>query len=237
MTHHRILKGLMIAGFVLAAPMGKAAEAPTIEELENLAAKYEHKLARIRSHNAILNLQAAYGYYIDKGLWDEAAALFAADGTFEYGQRGVYEGPARIREALGLFGPQGLKQGQLNNRITAQPIVDVAPDNQTAEARWRVFVQKTEDGDGRWGAGVYKNDYVNVNGTWKIQSLHYYVTMKGDYEEGWAKVQYPMEGPSEEVPPDRPPTEEYEALPGVYVPAYHYDHPVTGEPVLDGEGE
>ncbi len=34
------------------------------------------KLARQHSLRAVENLQAMYGYYFDKGLWSEAAALF-----------------------------------------------------------------------------------------------------------------------------------------------------------------
>lgn len=204
---------------------------PTIAQLEEIADRYELEIERLKSHDAIENLLNVYGYYIDKGMWREAAALFAEDGSYEYGQRGVYVGPARIRQALGLFGPEGLEQGQLNNYIMVQPIIDVAPDNRTAKVRLRADVQLSRNGEGRWGGGVYENEYVNVDGQWKIKTLHFYVTFLGDYDRGWGEVAYPMQGPSETLPPDRPQTEVYESLPGIYLPAYHYDHPVTGKPV------
>jgi hypothetical protein len=189
------------------------------------------RLARLRSAYEIENLQAAYGYYIDKGLWSEAAALFADDATYEFGQGGVYVGRDRIRAALGLMGPEGLETGQLNNYPMLQPVVTVAEDGRTAKARWRSDVQLARDGEGRWGAGVYENEYVLVNGFWRIAKLHYYVSMWADYDTGWAQgAALPMDGPSETLPPDRPPTEVYGSLPEVYLPPYHYVHPVTGEP-------
>ena len=202
----------------------------TLGRMESQADNEELKLARLHSERAIENLQAIYGYYIDKGKWSEAASLFAADGTYEFGQRGVYKGRDRVKQALTLMGPEGLQQGQLNNYPMIQPIISVAEDNATAKGRWRSDVQLAKDGKGKWGAGVYENEYVNDNGTWKISSLHYYVTMWGDYDKGWSKEPLPMAGPSKELPPDAPPTMVYEALPKMVIFPYHYNHPVTGKP-------
>jgi hypothetical protein len=208
-----------------------AAASPAVAELAQAVAGYEQRLARLRSAQEIENLQGMYGYYLDEGMWDEAAGLFAEDGTYEFGQGGVYVGRDRVRAAIGLMGPEGLEAGMLNNYPMLQPLITVADDNGTAKARWRSDVMLSRNGQGRWGAGVYENEYVNVGGTWRIASLHYYVTMWADYERGWAQgAALPMDGPSRTLPPDRPPTEVYGALPEVYLPPYHYEHPVTGEP-------
>ncbi len=76
-------------------------------------------------------------FYFDKGLWNEAADLFARNGSFEYGQSGVYVGQDHIRRALLLFGPQGLAQGYLNNHMMLQPVITVASDGKTATGRWQ----------------------------------------------------------------------------------------------------
>ncbi|HEY2592078.1 MAG TPA: nuclear transport factor 2 family protein, partial [Steroidobacteraceae bacterium] len=186
-----------------------------------------HALALVESHETIERLQAAYGYYIDKGLWDRAAALFSTDATYEFGQRGVYVGRPHIRRALELMGPRGLEDGQLNDYPMLQPIIDVAPDNRTAKARWRSDVMLARGGKGEWGEGEYENEYVNENGVWRISKLHYYVTFFADYDTGWGSGNIPLDGPSREIPPDRPPTEVYQSLPGVYVPPYHYSNPVA----------
>ena len=185
------------------------------------------RLALLRSRSDIENLQAAYGYYIDAGLWSKAAALFAPDATYEYGQQGVYVGSPHIEAALGLMGPAGLAPGQLNIYMMLQPIIDVAPDNRTALARWRSDVMLARDGKGEWGEGTYENRYVNVHGVWKIQSLRFYPTLFMDYGKGWVHGAIAMSGPSPRLPPDRPPTEVYQSFPSVYLPPYHYAHPVT----------
>jgi hypothetical protein len=201
-----------------------------IGKLEALADAKELALGRAESVRAIENLQAMYGYYFDKGQWKQAASLFSANGSWEFGQSGVYIGNARIERALGLTGPQGLAPGQLNNYVMVQPIIHVAPDNRTAKARWRSDVLLAKEGKGRWGGGVYENEYVNDNGTWKFSSLHYYVTFWGDYDAGWAAKPFPMDPPSTEFPPDKPPTVVYQSLPKLQVVPYHYNNPVTNKP-------
>jgi len=179
---------------------------------------------------AIENLQAMYGYYIDKGQWKQAAALFSKDGSYEFGQSGVYIGSASIERGLSLMGAPGLEQGQLNNYVMVQPIIHVSPDNRTAKARWRSDVLLARGGKGRWGGGVYENEYVNDKGTWKFSTLHYYVTFWGDYDQGWAGKPFPVDPPSTTVPPDKPPTVVYETFPRLQVVPYHYMNPVSGKP-------
>lgn len=199
-----------------------------LDDLEQTVARCELAVARLRSAVDIENLQAAYGYYVDKCLWDDAANVFAEDASYEYGQQGVYRGRARVREALALLAPAGPSAGHLNNYMMLQPIIDVADDNLTAKARWRSDIQLLSGGRASWGEGVYENEYRNEDGVWKISRLHFYITMLADYDKGWVVGNIPMEGPSRRVPPDAPPTEVYQSLPDVYLPAYHYDHPVTG---------
>ena len=199
-------------------------------KLEALADARELALARAHSVRAIENLQAMYGYYIDKGQWKKAATLFSKQGTYEFGQSGVYVGNASVERGLSLMGPAGLETGQLNNYVMVQPIIHISPDNRTAKARWRSDVLLSRAGQGRWGGGVYENEYVNDNGTWKFSKLHYYVTFWGDYDAGWAAKPIPMDPPSATNPPDRPPTEVYESFPKLQVVPYHYLNPVSGKP-------
>lgn len=217
----------------ITAPAPKPLPQRPADELGRMEAQAdaeELKLARLHSERAIENLQAIYGYYIDKGMWTEAASLFTGDGTYEFGQRGVYVGRDRVRQALTLMGPEDLQQGQLNNYPMLQPIITVSGDNATARARWRSDVQLAKNGKGKWGAGVYENEYVNDHGSWRISKLHYYVTMWGDYDKGWSRDPLPMAGQSKELPPDAPPTMVYQALPKMVIFPYHYNHPVTGKP-------
>jgi hypothetical protein len=195
---------------------------------ETLPATGDLELRRIEAHDAVENLQAAYGYYIDKGLWDEATRLFTGTASYEVEQRGVYHGRARIRAALGLKGPPGPQPGVLAIEMQLQPVIHVSEDGLSAKARWRTLEMKGVQGKaGQWGEGVYENEYRIENGAWKISKLHYYLTFRADYDKGWTEGPLPIEKASTELPPDAPPTEVYGALPDVYLPPYHYANPVS----------
>ena len=94
-----------------------------------------------------------YGYYIDKGEWKRAAALFARNASYEFGQSGIYLGSAHIERALSLMGPAGLEEGQLNNYVMVQPIIHISEDNRTAKARWRSDVEYPAPAKGGGAAG------------------------------------------------------------------------------------
>jgi hypothetical protein len=200
--------------------------------LDGTLATYEHRVRLLRDHDEIENLQGIYGYYFDKSLWDDVAKLFSLDATFEDGQRGVYVGRDHIRKALRLFGAEGPRQGQLNNYMQLQPVIHVSEDGKSAKARWRTVIQlAAPNANGQWGEGTYENEYVKEGGVWKISKLHLYLTALADYDLMWNKGPIPVPTASAVVPPDRAPTEIYRSLPGVYLPPFHYVHPVTGQPI------
>jgi len=201
-----------------------------VAQLEGRLLDYARELDNLVAERDIENLQAMYGYFIDKGMWNEASALFANNGTYEFGLNGVYVGNQRIREELTLMGPEGLEPGMLNNYPMLQPIISVAADSRSAKARWRSDVQLSRNGKGMWGGGVYENEYVNENGIWKISKLHYYVTFWADYDKGWTEGLQPMNIQSPVLPPDLPPTEMYGSQPEVYLFPFHFLHPVTDKP-------
>jgi hypothetical protein len=194
------------------------------------AADLIQRAQRLEDEQAVLNLQHAYGYYIDRGLWKQAAALFAPEGSLESGQAGVYVGRERIRRALALSAPQGLRDGQLNDHLQFETIVDVAPDGRSARAR--IFELTFVGGGGepaRLVQNVHENEYVRRGRDWMIQALHSYTILVTDYEQGWAKSALPAPAASTVLPPDRPPTVVYEAYPKVYTPVPHFANPSTGK--------
>ena len=203
-------------------------------EIAALTARVE----KLEGTRAIKKLQRAFGFYVDRGLWSEAADLFAEGGTIEIGIDGVYVGKERIREYLERLhgGQEGLIYGQLNEWVTLQPAVFIAPDGQRATARWRdhgMLGQYKQHAE--WRDGIYENTYVREDGVWKIESLHLYVNFVAPYEEGWARLA-PGEGlvqseASKTFPPDHPPTAAYRPFPEVNVPPFQALHPVTGNPV------
>jgi hypothetical protein len=224
------LRGCTKAVVAMVALAALTAPAIAQGDLQSRLAAYKQRVTLLEDQDAIENLQATYGYYFDKGLWDQAAALFSAKGSFEYGMRGVYITPARIQRAMLLFGPQGLAKGNLNTHMMLQPYVVVAKDGKTATARWQGMMQLAQpSANGIWGVGITNADYVKEAGVWKIAKLHFYVTAQGDYDGGFMKAALPLDGPSALFPPDAPPTEVYRPFPAAYIPPFNFDHPVTGK--------
>ena len=210
--------------------------APTLAQksVEARLNDYRERVARLEDQAAIENLQATFGYYFDKGLWKEAASLFSDKGSFEYGMMGVYIGKERIQRSLLLFGPEGLATGYLNNHMMLQNVIIVADNGKTATGRWQGPIQiATPGANGEWAVGVYENEYVNDKGTWKISKLHFYMTARTDYDKAWMTGANPMSTQSALFPPDKPPTEVYRSFPGVYIPPFSFDHPVTGKSLKD----
>ncbi len=196
------------------------------------------RVERLEGTRAVRKLQRAFGYYVDRGLWGEAADLFTDDATVEIGVDGVYVGRDRIREYLKRLhgGQEGLIYGQLNEWVTLQPAISVAADGMSATARWRDHGMSGQyKKHAEWRDGIYENSYVKEGGVWKISSLHLYVNFVTPYERGWARLRdgeglVPSEA-SKSFPPDRPPSEGYRPFPASHVPQFRARHPVTGRPI------
>jgi len=202
-----------------------------MQALEARVAALEARKERIEDVNAIERLQAAYGYYVDRALWDEVANLFADEGTIEVGLDGVYVGKERVREYLYALGGgrQGLADGQLSEHLQVMPVITLAPDGLTAKARWRAIVLAGQlGGDAFWGEGPYENEYVKDGGVWKIKTLHWYQALYVPYAGGWQTNPDPTGAKfvSSTLPPDRPPSVEYKTWPDTYVPPFSFPNPV-----------
>jgi hypothetical protein len=190
-------------------------------------AALEAEIATYEAENEIENLQRIFGFYIDKNLWTQAADLFSDDATLELGGSGVYRGKARILQYLQTMGPEGPQEGLLNDQMQLQPVVHVYPDG-TARGRWHLFSQEAQHGEyAQWGTGIYENTYVLEDGVWKISAIHLFSTMKTPYADGWAVTALPRSEPDTALPPDQPPTMEYQNYPAVFIPPFHYGNPVT----------
>jgi hypothetical protein len=204
-----------------------------VQLLEAKLASLQHQVELIEDRKAIERLQQMWGYYVSEGMAREGAALFASNpaASIEYAQQGVYLGRARIEAFLRASGA-ALGASELRETPVMQPVIDIAADGLSARGRFRSLVMAGVHGqDGRWQEGPYENEFVKEDGTWKIQKLHWYVTVTGSYDKGWHREAFPAAGPVRELPPDRPPTQVYESFPGFFLPPFHFLHPVTGKPV------
>ncbi len=210
------------------------------ERIEARIAQLNAEMQKREDYQAIIRLQRAYGFYIDKGYWREASDLFTEDATYEQGVDGVFIGRERIHQVIvklsgGNPGP-GLPFGQLYERFQLQPVITVSDDGQSAFGRWHELAMLGQYGEhAEWGEGVYENRYRKEGGVWKISALHYFPNFVAPYEGGWAVLK-PVEGDwrSPELadfPPDAPPTVNYKPFPDQFTVPFHYPHPVTGKAV------
>jgi hypothetical protein len=235
---------VLAAAWILAVSCGrqlpnKAGDREKRVVLQRQLEWLESEADRIDDIRALKRLQRAYGYYVDQGLWNQAADLFEPQGTIEIGLDGVYVGQERVRQYLLAYGGghEGLRRGQLTEHCMLQPVVHVAEDGRTAKARWRALIMAGQLGESAfWGEGVFENEYIKQSGIWKIRKLHWYQTFMVPYKGGWAKNADSTGGiyVSKRIPPDRPPSERYEVWPGVYTPPFHYKNPApasSGKPI------
>lgn len=206
-----------------------------VTALSKQVAELEQQAQRLKDINAVKRLQRAYGYYLDNQMWDQMVDLFSDDASIEIALDGIYKGKQHIRRYLYALsgGKAGLPAGVLNEHYQLQPVVDVAADGRTAKGRWRAFIMSGVWNErATWGIGPYENTYIKQDGVWKIKSIHWYETLMVPYAGGWAAERQDFHNGkfvSDQVPPDAPPSEQYEVWPGVYLPPYHYKNPVTGK--------
>lgn len=225
------------------APIPSGQEPPTASDSKGTEApgarlnNLLRRAQRLIDESEVENLQHAYGYYVDRKMWDDVADLFSDDGTMELGQLGIYRGAKRIRRALDQFGLQGLREGELNDHLQLQTVIHIAPDGHSAKARGSELIMYGRPGAAaEWGLGTFENEYVKRDGVWRIQSMHVYSRLLTDYDKGWAKDAKPASGTNGDFPPDGPPSETYELFPKFFIPPFHYDNPVTSRPVQYPEG-
>lgn len=226
-------------------------------ELDTLKAEVERltrEVGRLGDIEAVRRVQFAYGYFMDKGLYQEVVDLFAEDGEVRF-MGGIFRG--RDRGVRRLYvdrfrssftrGRNGPVFGFLLDHMQLQDIVDVAADGRTARGRFRALLQggshtsKTDRvamlPQQWWEAGVYENEYVKDRGVWKLKVLNYCLAWQADFDKGWAHSK-PYEGafwkkafPDDPGGPDEITAERPAFWPDTAVVPFHYAHPVTGRPI------
>jgi len=134
------------------------------------------------------NLVNAYGYYLDRGMYDDIADLFAPDAQIDVAGQGVFNGAEGVRKFLGRYGAPGLDEGELNDRPQLMPLVNVSDDGGTALVRVvELGMTGRHGGQGFWSAAI--NTFLlraDSQGHWRIQQFHQRPLMRADYQQGWA---------------------------------------------------
>lgn len=194
-------------------------------------ATLERRISVMNDEDKVRNLQNAYGYYVDRKMWDDVTDLFAADGALSIANVGVYDGPKSIRRALERSGPAGLTHGQLNELMQLDMSVAIEPGGMEARSRGLEFgmLGEADKGTAFYTFAIFENRYVKQNDIWRIREMRIFPVMKTDYAQGWAKSQVVDPPPAKEHAPDRPALKSDEMAPGA-VPAFFILNPATGKP-------
>jgi hypothetical protein len=143
------------------------------------------RLAALNDEDEVRNLQHAYGYYVDRRMWDDVVELFAADGVVEIAGAGVFKGRDGVRKALARMGPVGLARGDLNDRPQFDAIVRVSAGGREAHARGTELAMLGLGDKAGWEISVFRNRFVKEAGIWKIREMRIQPLIKADYRTGW----------------------------------------------------
>jgi hypothetical protein len=154
------------------------------------------RVARLQDETDIQNLQHAFGYYLDRKLYDDAADLFAAGGGMKFGSAAAAHGATAIKAALiKQFGPTPLQRGELFDHILMGTIVTISADGRTAQARTTQLGQLGRMGEyANWELGEFENRFVKEGGKWMLAEVRFQPTMVTDFDLGWARDWRPMAG-------------------------------------------
>jgi hypothetical protein len=195
-------------------------------------AALEQRIAVMNDEDKVRNLQNAYGYYMDRKMWDDVTDLFTSDGALSIANVGVYDGPKSIRRALERSGPAGLKHGQLNELMQLDMAVAIEPGGMEARARGLEFgmLGEADKGTAFYTLAIFENRYVKQNDIWRIREMRLFPLMKTDYAQGWAKSQVVDPPPAKEYAPDRPVLSSDVMSPGA-IPVFFAPNPATGKRV------
>lgn len=213
----------------------------TKEQLEEKVAALEKRLGAVQDVQEIEKLQRVYGFYLDNRLWDAVVDLFS-DNTesLEISDSGVYLGKKGVerffKEVLGKGGLPPMP-GALGIHMQLQGVVNAGPVENAAKGRWQcvMLIGAPVEGSLRaiLGHGVYEVGYVKEDGIWKFGKMHFYLTFRTPFDEGWVKTAVVVSMKSPNKLNDLP-TTVYKPYPEKYVVPFHYKHPVTetwvGEP-------
>jgi SnoaL-like domain len=168
------------SGVPIPAPAGAAPDSD--ESLPALAGRIE----RLNDEDAVRNLQHAYGYYVDRRMWDDVVDLFAEGARVRIG-RDRFRDSTGVRQAMERMGPAGLVQGVLNDHPQFATMVQVLPDGRQAIARGIELgmIGDAARGTQHWQINVFRNRFVKHDGVWKLAELDVQPLLKADFAKGW----------------------------------------------------
>ena len=137
----------------------------------------EKRLQRVEDILAIQQLFIDYGHYLDAGLFDEYAGLFAEDGKVQLGPMGVAQGRDAIRELMTRA--LGDQIGKSFHIISSPRIAFEDDDRATSEVMWTVIDRSADDRPVVTMTGRHRDILVRDKGRWYFLRRRGYLDIPG----------------------------------------------------------
>lgn len=146
----------------------------------------EARIGRLEDIEAIKRLKYKYFRCLDMKLWDELAECFAEDATTSYSDghyqlQGIYAIMKFIKRGMARYEFFGVHQGH-------HPEIEFEGDS-AARGTWEMlaYMIDTEQDNCLLIGAFYHDEYLKVNGVWKIKSTGY----DRVFEENWGRGDIP----------------------------------------------
>jgi len=141
--------------------------APVAALAQTNQASVEARLQRVEDELAIRRILIDYAGFLDGRDYAAYANLFTPDGEWT-NQAGGRKGRDEIRAMLeSVMGPAGTPNAA-NYHLISNPRIDLDGDRATATSRY-LFVMRGPEGQPTPSlAGIYTDEFVRLNGEWKI---------------------------------------------------------------------
>ena len=148
----------IIAAALLAAPVPVLAQA-TLEQ----------RVERMEDESTIRRMLIEYGAFLDAKDYHAYAALFAPDGVWQ-GGFGTFTGPAAIEAMLtaNLGAPEAGYVNKTNFHMLTNPLITITGDRAHVESKYLFWTASPDNRPTPLLAGRYVDEFVRVNGLWKI---------------------------------------------------------------------
>ena len=154
----------------------------------------ERRVARLEAREEIGELMAEYLYLADRDPdAEKIAALFSADAVWEpRGNFALEQQPTHGREAIReLFAalPEMMSFGA---HYVTNPVIEVSEDLGRARGRWHTLELLTKENPTTQILAIawYDNDFVRVDGRWRIERIRFEDTLSFPFVEGWAETRF-----------------------------------------------
>ncbi|MEO5923009.1 MAG: nuclear transport factor 2 family protein [Bryobacteraceae bacterium] len=153
--------------------------------------KLETGVERAEAVRAVKRVQYAFCQFQEAGLWNDLSELFTTDATGEVIAGKTVVETVTGRDALKAYWMKragrtaaGLADGQINEHLQLQPIVNLSADGKTAFGTWHEIAMLGTFGvAANWEGGIYENEYAMENGAWKIRKIRFHQQYAGAYED------------------------------------------------------